>query len=721
MIPGLKRRVFNFHDVMMYVALARKHVRVMTLITCACLLAGLMVYVYAKPVYYSRSLVRMESMALPLDSDKIFHDSSVPALVAQLTAPQVYERTARQLGINARYGEIISNYIRKISIKLNSEKHLEIEVWPYSRELASKWAETMVHEFLKIRAEQRIKYRESLEKSFHQEMEEINGKLDQNLGEKFDFQHKRDVTRAQIELNQFRSLPRQLVLIGQRLAAMDDIKKRLDDPTLSAVSRLALISSLNKDVEVNVGQVVSGNEADEKADEKNKRDTEHVVVIPSMVKPEQPWEGLEKEQRRLLQAIREASAIYLPGHHKMVTLQKDLETVNKQLDLEYDVARNRFDLDYANLLDRQRQLEARLPEYQTVIKKNEQIQQQFSLFQAGRLPLDSMYADMQRQLSAADWTAEKERVNLEYLGVNDLRDAPVSPNKLRIFLLSMFAGMALSIGIPFLTEYLDHTVSNFEQVESSFRMRGLGIIPKIAVADSTHLSLMDTGTSDERNLIENFRVIRTNLLSVGALTKAPHVIMVASAMPKEGKTVVSSNLAISFAQMGTKTLLIDTDLRRGRLHRLFGMRKSPGLSDVLLGELTLDDAIRPTGKENLSILSAGQHLETGTELLGSARFAAMMNDLRGRYERIIVDTPPVLGLSETSILQKFVDGVLFVIWSGRTPIRNMKTAIEMLQANGANFYGFILNRLDLSATTNYYQYYYYSNDYYHNYHALENA
>ena len=100
-----------------------------------------------------------------------------------------------------------------------------------------------------------------------------------------------------------------------------------------------------------------------------------------------------------------------------------------------------------------------------------------------------------------------------------------------------------------------------------------------------------------------------------------------------------------------------------------------------------------------------------------------MDTLREKYDRVVVDTPPVLGLSETSVVQKLMDGVLFVIWSGRTPIRNMKAAVEMLQSNGANFYGFILNRLDLSATQNYYQYYYYSHDYYYHYspRALENA
>jgi capsular exopolysaccharide synthesis family protein len=329
-----------------------------------------------------------------------------------------------------------------------------------------------------------------------------------------------------------------------------------------------------------------------------------------------------------------------------------------------------------------------------------------------RLPWERMQSEMQKKMDSIDYGYEKERVDLSYVGITDLR-GPVSPNRSKLVIMGLFMGIVLALGVPFLIEYLDHTMTNLEQVESAFQLRGLGIVPKLD--NSGAPALIDREESNETSLVENFRVIRTNLISVGALTKTPHVLMITSAMPKEGKTVVSSNLAISFAQMGAKTLLIDTDLRRGRMHRIFGYRKSPGLSNVLLDEVKIEDACRPTSHENLFVLSAGKHLDTGTELLGSQTFADLMADLRGKYDRIIVDTPPVLGLSETSILQKHVDGVLFVIWSGRTPIRNVKAAIEMLQVNGANFYGFILNRLDLSATQNYYQYYYYSHDYYYNY------
>jgi capsular exopolysaccharide synthesis family protein len=376
---------------------------------------------------------------------------------------------------------------------------------------------------------------------------------------------------------------------------------------------------------------------------------------------------------------------------------------------------------YRNLETHYTDLEKKLPEFEEAKRKLAEIQQNAELNQAGQLGWTNMYGDAAKTMSELAYTADKEKVNLRYGHMVDLKDTPVAPNKFKLAILSMLAGLCVAFVIPFLIEYLDYTVSNLEQVETTFQMRGLGIIPQISHDAKTPVLLDLFAEVGNRNLIENFRIVRTNLLAMGGISKPAQVIMITSAVPKEGKTVVSSNLSISFGQTGSRTLLIDSDLRRGRLHRLFGLRKSPGLSDYLLGKVTLEQAIRPSGKENLSILSAGEHVESGTELLGSAKFAELMTHLRTEYERIIVDTPPVLGLSETSVLQSYVDGVLFVIWSGRTPIRYMKTAVDILSANGANFYGFILNRLDLSATTNYYQYYYYSSDYYHSYHALENV
>lgn len=737
MIPGLKKRSFNLHDLMMYVALIRKHLRLTTLLLCLCMMGGLVYYLYARPVYYSRSLVHVDALALPLDEERMFHDSALRSIIMQMEAPHIVERTARRLGINADYKEILKTHVKKVDVKVNAEHNFEIEVWPYSYSLAARWPEVMVDEFLKFREEKRIKERERIVKGYKEEMSQLGERMDADTDSKFSFRDEKDITKAEIELERLKGIPAELVAVKKRISNLDDIREKLEDPGRDAVDKLSLIASVDKAVRVNVGQMVGetkvgsageGETNTDNADPASKTDTDKsgsavgVVVIPSMLgNTGSAWQDLEKDRIRLASEIAEASNKFLPGHHKMVALRKELDDVEQKLDSEYESAKTRFDLEYQHLVDKQHELEAKLPEYQEINKKFAKLRQASRMHSSGQLAWDTMYGTMAKHITALDYTTDKERVNLEYLGLMELKDRPVSPRRGKLFVISIAMGLALGLGIPFLIEFLDHTISSFEQVEATFQLRGLGIIPQITGGETERPALLDLEGADERNLVENFRVIRTNLLSMGGLTKPPHVTMVTSSMPKEGKTVISSNLAISFAHTGARTLVIDTDLRRGRLHRVFGLRKSPGLSNVLLEKLSLDEAIRPTGKENLSVLTAGQHMESGTELLGSAKFGEVMQELRSRFDRIVVDTPPVLGLSETSILQNHVDGVLFVIWSGHTPIRNMKTSLEILQANGANFYGFILNRLDLSTTTNYYQYYYYSNDYYHNYHALENA
>ena len=723
MIPGLKKRVLNLHDVLMYVAIARKHLRLMSLLMCLSLTGALVYYIYAKPIYYSKALVDIGYLALPVDTDKLYKDGRIRAVIRQLIAPHIRERTARALGVKASEREISKNYVLKIATRLNSEQNLELEVWPSTKEWAAKWSETMIREFLLDRQEKRIAEKDETIKGLEIEYNNINAKLSEKLNEKYDKKTEQDITHSAILLNSVKSLPLDLARINKRIDEMGRVRVRLTDSDLDVVARLSLISSIEKKTEsqLGVGQMVSTPASGEapKDGAAPAPTSNSVVVVPPMVKSVEPWEAVAKEQQQVKSQIEEAARTYLPGHRKMMDLSKQLDTVNRQLDTEYQVAQNRFDLEYQELINKRNDLDAKLPEYQEILKKHESLTQQANSLSKGDLPYQRHLDDVRKKINSIDFGGEKERVDLNYLGLLELRDTPVSPNRLKLALFALLFGTILGLGVPFLIEYLDHTLTNLEQVESTFQLRGLGIVPKLETAESP--ALISTDDSKVNSLIENFRVIRTNVLSMGSLSKTPHVIMVTSSMPKEGKTVVSSNLAISFAHTGVKTLLVDTDLRRGRLHRLFGYRKSPGLSNVLLDEISLDEACRPTNHENLTVLSAGRHLETGTELLASQKFSDLMVTLRGRYERIIIDTPPVLGLSETSIMQGLVDGVLFVIWSAHTPIRNMKAAIEMLQANGANFYGFVLNRLDLSATQNYYQYYYYSHDYYYHRHALENA
>jgi capsular exopolysaccharide synthesis family protein len=728
MILGQNKRVLNFYDLMLYVALVRKYLRLMALLICMCLLAGLAVYVYSRPVYYSHSTIDVDSLSLPLDTDKVFHDGGLYEVISELRGPIVLERTAARLGVTAPHGEIESKYLRMLKIVPNASGSLDVEVWSYVPSWPAHWTEVMVEEFMKLRVEQREKYRETVMDAYGQELNHLNQKIDDDQTSKFAFEDQTKFTEATIDVSRFHNLPLRLAQVQQRIDQLEAIRKNLDNPSIDTVDRLSIIASADAESPIQLGQTVEStmdgtavSGSDPSVEKSEDADVTNSVVVPGLLAETMEWQRLEKRQRELLEQKVNLARIYLPGNQKMMVVDKELDQVQQGLDADYDLARQRFDLVTRNLKAHLADLQKQLPEYDEANRKYAKIQENAQLHEAGQLGWSSMYSEAAKTMSELTEVQDKEKVNLRYGHMIELKDRPVSPNKFKLALLSLAAGLAIGFAIPFMIEYLDYTISNLEQVEATFQMRGLGIIPQIP-HDTKQPVLLDVfAAGGDRNLVENFRIVRTNLLAMGAISKPAQVVMVTSAVPKEGKTVVSSNLAISFGQTGSRTLLIDSDLRRGRLHRLFGMRKSPGLSDYLIGKVPLDQAIRPSNKPNLSILSAGEHLESGTELLGSAKFAELMAQLRTEYDRIIVDTPPVLGLSETSVLQAHVDGVLFVIWSGRTPIRNMKTAIDILSANGANFYGFILNRLDLTATTNYYQYYYYSSDYYHSYHALESA
>ena len=722
MIPGLKKRTVNFYDLMMYVAIAYKHARLMVLLFSLCSLGGLTYYVYARPVYHVRSLIRVEYLHRPLDADTAMAGSNGDVNLSQLTAPHIIERTAARLGIHAGWQTINLKYLKKLIIRANSQRNFEIDVWMFDRNLALKWTEMMVEEFISYREERRVDFRESVVKSYSREMNQVGKKMDETITAKFAFQEEKQTAQSLIHLNELANLPGDLTVVKQKIGEIERIRTHLDDPSLSLVEKLSLMTSY-RNRNLALGQVVRDSNAPGSLNETGTAGAQasNVIVVPSLMQPLEKWEQIEKEMRRVQDEVAVLSQKYKSGNSHIIKVEKELAILNVELDGEYKVQRARFDLDFKALLHRQTDLEAKLPDYQDANKRYTKLQQQTQCYESGQLAWNGIYGAMARQLSEMDFTQSKERFELYYEGILDAKPYPESPNRMRLFLMAMAAGLVMAFGVPFGLEYLDHTIADFAQAESMFQIRGLGIIPALQTNDVERAALLDNADHHEQNLLENFRVIRTNLLSMGALTKAPQVVMITSAIPKEGKTVVSANLALSFAQMGAKTVLVDADLRRGRLHRMFGLRKLPGLTQTLMGKCTLDESCRPTGRDNLHVLTAGEHLNTATELLSSGKFQEVLDELRKRYDRIIIDTPPVLGLSETSVIQTMMDGVIFVAWAGKTPIKSMQLAVEILQNNGANFYGFVLNRLDLADSANYYQYYYYSNDYYRNYHALENA
>jgi capsular exopolysaccharide synthesis family protein len=207
------------------------------------------------------------------------------------------------------------------------------------------------------------------------------------------------------------------------------------------------------------------------------------------------------------------------------------------------------------------------------------------------------------------------------------------------------------------------------------------------------------------NFSEAFRGIRTNVLFSSA-DEGSRSIVVTSTAPGEGKSMVASNLAASLAQAGQRVLLIDADMRKPKAHEILGVAQEPGLSNVLVGDVKPSEAVRKTAVAGLWILSAGRVPPNPAELVGSARFREFVESLKKHFEWVIIDTPPILAVTDASLIANHVSGVLFVVGAEMTSRHAARAAIEQLENSRARLVGAVLNRVELDKNAYYYSQYY---------------
>lgn len=301
--------------------------------------------------------------------------------------------------------------------------------------------------------------------------------------------------------------------------------------------------------------------------------------------------------------------------------------------------------------------------------------------------------------------------NVRVVDGAELPDRPVSPRHVLNLLLGLFGGAFFGIGLAFFFEYLDNRVKTPEEIETHLGLPSLGLIPALAKKGSMVNPMINNGVP--ANFSEAFRSLRTNIL-FSATEEGCRSIVVTSTAPSEGKTMVASNLAIGMAQAGQRVLLIDADMRRPRGHEVFGLNVEPGLSNLLVGASKARDVLQRTQVANLWIIPAGKTPPNPAELLGSKRFAELLTSVRGHFDLVVVDTPPVMAVTDAAIVAHRASGVLFVIAADQTSRHAAQQALDQLEHARARFVGAVLNRVDLEGHAYYYSRYYrkeYANHY----------
>ena len=301
--------------------------------------------------------------------------------------------------------------------------------------------------------------------------------------------------------------------------------------------------------------------------------------------------------------------------------------------------------------------------------------------------------------------------------------SPIGPRRLQSVLIALLLSLAFGVALALFLEYLDDTLKSPEDVERGLRLPALAAIPVAGLSASQRLlpfarETRGNGNGNGPELLINadgqsvqgeaYRHLRTSVL-LSTAGRAPRTLLVTSSLPSEGKTTTVVNMATVLAQTNVKVLVIDADMRRPRLHHVFGMENREGLSSMLSTDITsaqLLSLTQPYKNSNIHLLSSGPLPPNPAELLGSQQMRDLLEEASQHFKYIVIDSPPIASFTDGVLISAIVDGVLLVVQGGKTSRQVVKRTRQMLQEIGAKVIGVVLNKVDLRSQ----EYYYYHQD-----------
>lgn len=443
-------------------------------------------------------------------------------------------------------------------------------------------------------------------------------------------------------------------------------------------------------------------------------------------------QALTRELSKQRQELANLLAKYQPNYPGVKQVQeqvKQLETqlaeqkakIVKNIETQYQVAKRREE-DLASSLNQ---------------SKNEAIQQnressELSLIKQKIATNLKNYEDLLGRLRQAEVEMDFRPSNIRQVQQAEIPIVPVKPNKVLNIGLSLLIGLSLGIGLAFFLEYLNNTINTAEDVERIVQLPALGGIPSLqslaknkmlginaasngSGKKSTALAAVSnellSGHDPLSSFAESYRALRTSLL-LSSAEHAPRTMLITSSHPAEGKTTIVANTAISLAQTGARVLVLDADMRRPRCHKILSTKNDVGLSTYLSRDVSVDKVIIPHDIPNLFVMPAGPVPPNPSELLSSIKLRYLVAELQDRFDHIIIDSPPVIHVTDALIISPHVDGVVIVVKSNHTPREAVQRAKQALADVNAKIFGVVLNCIDLNTESYYYNYKY---AYYHSY------
>ncbi|MDQ3011073.1 MAG: polysaccharide biosynthesis tyrosine autokinase [Acidobacteriota bacterium] len=443
-------------------------------------------------------------------------------------------------------------------------------------------------------------------------------------------------------------------------------------------------------------------------------------------------QNLARELSKQKQELANLSAKYQPGYPAVKQVQEQIKQLDTQLaDHKVKIIKN-IETQFQVARNREENLKAALGQ-----SKNEAIQQNRESAELGLKKQKAetsrkTYEDLQGRLQQAEVESDFRPSNIRVVQRAEIPIAPVKPNKMLNIGLSVLIGLALGVGLAFFLEYLNNTINTAEDVERIVQLPSLGGIPSLqSLAKNKMLGGLSarngngkkstalvsvnnellSGHDPLSSFAESYRALRTSLL-LSSAEHAPRTMLITSSHPAEGKTTIVANTAISLAQTGARVLVMDADMRRPRCHKILSTKNDLGLSTYLSRDISVDKVIQAHDIPNLFVMAAGPVPPNPSELLSSVKMSILVAELQDRFDHIVIDSPPVIHVTDALIISPHVDGVVIVVKSGHTPREAVQRAKQALTDVNAKIFGVVLNCIDLNTESYYYNYKY---AYYHSY------
>jgi polysaccharide biosynthesis transport protein len=483
----------------------------------------------------------------------------------------------------------------------------------------------------------------------------------------------------------------------------------LDDKQSMLSQNLASVNTKLTDLHIRLLELNAKRRMIERA-RNNIKDTE---TLPE-IRENETITDLRSSFVKLDQEFSDLSSKYGPDHPRIKAIAAQMESIQTAYKREIDAVLSSFEKTYQEMVDNEHSLKLLMDQQNKEAIELSKIEVDYMPLQRASEQSSKMYGLIAARQKEIDITGPMKTNNVRVLERAMVPSAPVRPKPIQNLLIGLLLGLATGIGLAFAIEALDNTLKTQADVEQFLGVPVLGLVPMIGLAPggepvqaNDNLRERDLGVFlDPKSVAaECCRSIRTNILFMSP-DRPLKTMVVTSPSPQEGKTTTAINLGVTMAEAGGRVLIIDTDMRRPRLHRSFGVPNQTGISTVIVGKATLEEAIKRTDVPNLDVLTCGPVPPNPSELLHTSRFAVVLADCAKLYDRIILDSPPTSAVTDPAVLGNLADGVVLVVKAGETTREAAMHARRQLATAKARLFGVVVNAIDFSNPAYGYEYYY---------------